>query len=64
MDKKQARDHLTAVITQVEQDSFWAEEFRKMDQWRQAIWDQHQRRPTEEEYAWYYDTQCPFTDGE
>lgn len=64
MDSKDALQKIGEIITQAEQDPFWAEEFRRMDQWKQAIWDQHGRRPTQEEYQWYYDTQCPFQEEE
>lgn len=64
MDSKETMEKLGELIRQAEQDPFWAEEFRKMDQWKQAIRDQHGRGPTAEEYDWYYATQNPFQDEE
>lgn len=64
MDRKEVVQRLGQMFDEIGKDPFWAEEFRKMDQWKQAIWDQHGRAPTAEEYDWYYTTQNPFTDEE
>ena len=50
---------LTQLVQDMEQDSYWAEEFRKLDQWKQAIRDLHRREPTDEEMSWYFETQGP-----
>lgn len=52
-------NQIKQFIEELEQHHYWAEEFRKVDQWKQAIWDQHGRYPNDAEWAWYYDTQGP-----
>ena len=47
------------LVAAAEQDPYWAEEFRKIDQWKQGIRDQHHREPTDEEFEWYFKTQGP-----
>jgi hypothetical protein len=46
-------------VADAEQDPYWAEQFRLIDQWKQAIRDQHDREPTAEELEWYFETQGP-----
>lgn len=59
MNPKQATQQLQQLVEDLEQDAYWREEFRKIDQWKQGIRDLHGREPTAEEMAWYMDTQGP-----
>lgn len=47
------------IVQSLQQDPYWREEFRKIDEWKQGIRDLHGREPTDDEMQWYYDTQGP-----
>lgn len=59
-----AFEQLCATVARAEQDPFWQEQFRLIDQYKQGIRDLHGREPTDEEMTWYMDTQNPFKDGD
>lgn len=59
MDKDRVKQQLGIIMQSLQQDPYWREEFRKIDEWKQGIRDLHGREPTDDEMSWYYDTQGP-----
>lgn len=52
------------MIAELEEDAYWQEEFRLIDQYKQAIRDQLGREPTWDDILWYIENQSPDQRGQ
>lgn len=55
---------LRQMIAELEEDAYWQEEFRLIDQYKQAIRDQLGREPTWDDILWYIENQSPDQRGQ